>query len=97
MSNLDVRGLSYIWKIESIKHKTYKAKDNTEKTVYKVNVVIEWSKISLDTNSNLDLEVWKTYILPIWFRNFQYTDKSTWLVQNWQSFYIRDALIQEVD
>lgn len=97
MSNLNVRGLSYIWKIESIKERTYKAKDNTEKTAYKINLVIEWSKIRLDTNSSLDLEVWKTYILPIGFRNFQYMDKSTWLTQNWQSFYIRDWLIEEVD
>lgn len=97
MSNIDVRGLAYIGKVDSVKERTYEAKDGSKKTAYKINLVIEGARLSVETNKQVLLEAGKYYILPIWFRNFTFKDKTTGKEENWQSFFLRDEIIQEVE
>lgn len=89
--SISVRGLSYVWKVVGLKERKYQSKDWQDKIAFKIDLVIEWGRLSVDTTEKPLITQWKTYIFPIGFRSFKFKDKTTWLEEVWTSYFLRTS------
>lgn len=95
--SIAVRGLSYVGKVVWLKERKYVSKDWEEKVAFKIDLVIEWGRLSVDSSQKPLVTEWKIYIFPIWFRTFKFKDKTTWVDEVWTSYFLRtDSKFQEV-
>lgn len=87
------RGLIYVWKVQSINEQSpYQKEDWTKVLKFEIQVVIEGQRLSLDANHKPDLQIGKTYALPVWTRSVLWKNKD----KAYTFFFLRNEKATEV-